>query len=157
MNTLTFASPVFRVYSFAAAAMVAKMMTQSWITVYRMLKVNAGFRMAEDTRKSPMNPHPSPEQLLPNEYVERSRRMHLNEVENVPLFLAIGLLYVCTAPSFASAAALFGGYVVSRLVHFYILMTGRMHESRAAAWTVGSAIIYVMVGVVILQAVRGAA
>ena len=72
-----------------------------------MFKVNGGFRYPEDARKSLANPDPSPGQLLPNEYVERSRRMHANDVENIPLFLVAGLLYVCTSPSRWLAAGLF--------------------------------------------------
>ena len=64
-----------------------------------MMKVKGGYRYAEDAQRSLGNPLPSPDQLLPNEYVERSRRMHANDVENIPLFLVTGLLYVCTAPS----------------------------------------------------------
>ena len=78
--------PVFRYYAIAAALMIVKMMSQGWITVFRMIKVKGGYRYPEDAQRSPANPHPSPEQLLPNEYVERSRRMHGNDVENIPLF-----------------------------------------------------------------------
>jgi glutathione S-transferase len=56
------------------ALMIVKMMSQGWITVFRMAKVRGGYRYKEDAQRSPNNPHPSPEQLLPNEYVERSRR-----------------------------------------------------------------------------------
>ncbi|MDB5407347.1 MAG: hypothetical protein JWL84_2259 [Rhodospirillales bacterium] len=154
MNLVTFANPVFQYYAVAAALMIVKMMSQGWITVFRMLKVNAGFRNPEDARKSPMNPDPSPAQLLPNEYVERSRRLHGNDIENIPLFLVAGLLYVCTAPSAALAIGLYGVYVLSRLAHFTIVMTHRSHEARALFWTIGSVIIYFMAGAIIWAAVR---
>ena len=76
MSLLTFDNPVFRYYALAAALMVVKMMSQGWITVFRMLKVNGGFRYPEDAQQSLANPRPGPEQLQLNEYVERSRRMH---------------------------------------------------------------------------------
>jgi glutathione S-transferase len=79
MNQLTFENPVFACYALAAALMIVKMMSQGWITVFRMAKINAGFRNPEDAKKSIANPNPSQDQLLPNEYVERSRRMHSNE------------------------------------------------------------------------------
>ena len=91
MNPLTFDNPVFRYYAIAAALMIVKMMSQGWITVFRMITVKGGYRYPEDAQRSLANPHPSPEQLLPNEYVERSRRMHGNDVENTPLFLVAGL------------------------------------------------------------------
>jgi glutathione S-transferase len=149
MNQLTFENPVFACYALAAALMIVKMMSQGWITVFRMAKINAGFRNPEDARKSFANPNPSQDQLLPNEYVERSRRMHSNDVENVPLFLVAGLLYVCTAPSLGLAIGLFSTYVASRLAHFFVLLTHRSHEARALFWTIGSVVVYVMAGAVI--------
>ena len=154
MSLLTFDNLVFRYYAIAAALMIVKMMSQGWMTVFRMIRVSGGFRYPEDARRSPANPHPHPEQLLPNEYVERSRRMHGNDVENIPLFLIVGLLYVCTAPSAGLALGLFTVYVLSRLAHFYVVLTARSHESRAALWTVGSIIVYVMVGAVIWDSLR---
>jgi len=149
MSLLTFDNPAFRWYAAAAAIMTLKMMLQAWITVFRMLKVNGGFRYPEDAQKGPANPNPRPEQLLPNEYVERSRRMQQNDTDNIPLFLAAGLIYVCTAPGQLIAASLFSGYVLSRFAHFYVILTARSHELRAACWTIGSAIIFVMAGAII--------
>jgi glutathione S-transferase len=116
------------------------------------MKVNGGFRHPEDARKSLANPNPSPDQLLPNEYVERSRRMHANDLENIPLFLIAGLLYVCTSPRLWLAAGLFAIYVVSRLAHFLVLLTHRSHEVRALFWTIGSVVVYFMAGAVIWHA-----
>jgi len=155
MSLLTFDNPVFRYFAIAAALMIVKMMSQGWITVFRMMKVNGGFRYPEDAHKSPTNPNPSPEQLLPNEYVERSRRMHGNDIENIPLFLMVGLLYVCTAPGATLAAVIFSIYVLSRFAHFYAVLTARPHEVRAVFWTIGSVAIYFMAGAVIWKAVNG--
>ncbi len=152
LNLLTFENPVFSCYALAATLLIIKMMSQGWITVFRMVKVDGGFRYPEDARKSLANPDPSPDQLLPNEYVERSRRMHANDVENIPLFLVAGLLYVCTSPGLWLAAGLFGAYVVSRLAHFLVLLTQQPHEVRAFFWTIGSLIVYFMAGAVIWRA-----
>jgi glutathione S-transferase len=155
MNLLTLENPVFCVYAIAAASMISKMMSQSWMTVFRMLKVNGGFRMPEDLRKTLSNPNPSPEQLLPNEYVERSRRIHSNDVENIPLFVASGLLYVTTAPGFTVSLVLFATYVVTRLLHFAIILGQGTHDARALAWTPGSLIIFWMSGSVVVHAMKG--
>lgn len=154
MTLLTFDNPVFRWYAIAAAIMIVKVMSQAWITVFRMLKVKGGFRYPEDAQEGPANPNPRPEQLLPNEYVERSRQMQQNDTENIPLFLAAGLIYVCTAPGQLMAAGLFSAYVLSRLAHFYVVLMARSHELRAACWTIGSAIIFVMAGAIIWNVLR---
>src|SRR3954462_473469 len=90
MSLLTFDNPVFRYYALAAALMIIKMMSQGWITVFRMIKVNGGYRYPEDARQSLINRVPNADQLQPNEFVERSRRMHGNDIENIPLFLTAG-------------------------------------------------------------------
>jgi len=154
VNLLTFDNPAFRYYAIAAALMIVKMMSQEWITVFRMITVKSGYRYPEDAQRSLANPHPSPEQLLPNEYVERSRRMHGNDVENIPLFLVSGLLYVCTAPNNVTALCVFAIYVLSRFTHFYVVLTAWPHEVRALFWTIGSVAIYFMAAAVLWTALR---
>jgi glutathione S-transferase len=141
MSEYVLDNPVFRVYVIAAALMVLKMAGQSWMTVYRMTKVKGGFRSPEDARRSPLNPDPRAGQLEPNDYVERSRRIHLNDCENIPPFLVVGLLFVATAPPLWLAQLLLYGYVVTRLLHFAAYATAQLHDVRAALWTPGSLII----------------
>jgi glutathione S-transferase len=154
MNLLTFDNPSFRWYAAAAAIMIVKMMSQAWITVFRMLKVNGGFRYPEDLQKGPANPNPRLNQLVPDEYVERSRRMNQNDTENIPLFLGAGLIFVCTGPGVMTAASLFSVYVLSRLAHFYVVLTGLSHELRATFWTFGSVVIYLMTGAILWKALQ---
>jgi len=136
--TLTLEDPLFRVYAIAAAIMIVKMASQAWITIYRMTKVKGGYRSPEDARRSLLNLAPTPDQLAPNEYVERSRRMHQNDCENVPLFLAAGLLFVIARPPLWAAEVVLYGYVVTRVLHFVAYLTAQLHDVRAALWTPGS-------------------
>jgi glutathione S-transferase len=154
MTSLGFENPVFCAYALAAGLMLLKAASHSWLTVARMLKVKGGYRLPEDARRTPLNRNPTPGQLENNDYVERTRRLHQNEVENVPLFLASGLLYVLTAPRFALAATLYGIYVVTRFIHFAIVMLEGTHDARATAWTAGSLILYWMSGSVVVHAAR---
>ena len=149
----TFDDPLFRVYAISAASMILLMTSQSWITVFRMMKVKGGFRSPEDAKKSPLNPNPSPEQIQPNEYVERSRRMHLNHCENIPLFLAVGLLFILAQPPLWAAQLALYGYAITRLLHFAAYMTAQLHDVRAAMWTPGAISILAMAGYVLVSAV----
>lgn len=151
----TFENPVFRAYAIAASLMVLKMFAMAWLTVYRMMRVNGGYRSPEDTRRSLLNPNPSPTQTEPNDYVERIRRIHHNDLENVPAFLAAGLVFVATAPSAALASGLFYGYVASRVAHFAAYVTARSHETRATFWTIGAAIVMYMAAASLAHALRG--
>jgi glutathione S-transferase len=149
---LTLEDPLLRTYAIAAALMVIKMAAQAWITVYRMTRVKGGFRSPEDAKRSPFNPHPTPDQLAPNEYVERSRRMHQNDCENVPLFLAIGFLFIVAGPPLWAAQLVLYGYVVTRALHFLAYLTAQLHDIRAAMWTPGSLALIGMSGYVLANA-----
>ncbi|HSU98865.1 MAG TPA: MAPEG family protein [Roseiarcus sp.] len=141
MDVLSFANPVFAAYAVAATLMILMVSVTSWLTVARMLQVNGGFRAPEDLRRTPLNRNPDPGQLAPNEKVERVRRIQGNNIENIPFFLAAGLLYVLTAPSLLAARLAFYGYVVSRFLHFLAYLTAQTHDVRSIFWTVGSLIL----------------
>ncbi len=144
MDALSFANPVFAAYAVATTLMILMASATSWLTVARMIQVNGGFRSPEDLRKTPLNPNPDPSQLAPNDRVERIRRIQGNNVENIPFFLAAGLLYVLTAPSLLVARLAFYGYAASRLLHFTAYLTAQTHDVRSIFWTIGSLILIFM-------------
>lgn len=152
MAELTLQNPVFATYVVAACIMILKAVAMSWLTVVRMMGANAGFRSPEDAKKTPLNPNPKPGQVGPNESVDRIRRIHLNDLENIPFFLVAGLLYVTTAPDLVLAQWLFYGYVVSRLLHFIAYLSAQIHEVRATLWTVGSVILIYMTVATLVKA-----
>ena len=127
-NTLiSLDNPVFYTYALTSAIMILKLMLQPWMTVYRMMKVNGGFRSPEDIKKSPLNREPKEGQLELNEYVDRSRRLNLNDLESIPGFLAAGFLFVCSNPPLLLAQILLWIYVISRAAHFIAYSTAQLH------------------------------
>ncbi|MGZ5930649.1 MAG: MAPEG family protein [Rhizomicrobium sp.] len=144
MDSVSLHNPVFATYAIAATLMILKAVSMSWLTVIRMLQVNGGFRSPEDIKNTPLNRNPNPKQLAPDERVERIRRIHLNDLENLPFFLVAGFLFVLTEPSLLLARWLLYGYVVSRLLHFAAYVTARTHDTRATLWTIGSLILIFM-------------
>ena len=144
MDKLSFSNPLLNAYAVAASIMILKAVMMSWLTVARMMKVNGGFRSPEDVRKTRLNPNPSPEQLAPNEYVDRIRRIQLNDLENLPFFLVAGLLFALAEPPVLLAKSLLYGYVASRLLHFGAYFTAQTHDTRAVLWTIGSLILIFM-------------
>jgi glutathione S-transferase len=155
MGTLTLQNPLFATYAIAASLMILKAVSMSWLTVVRMMQVKGGFRSPEDLRKTPLNPEPNPDQLQPNERVERIRRIQLNDLENLPFFLVSGFLYVLTEPSLLVARLLLYGYVASRLLHFAAYANARTHETRATLWTIGSLILIFMTCRTLVAAIAG--
>ena len=75
MDKLSFQNALFDTYAIAACIMILKAVMMSWLTVARMIQVNGGFRSPEDIKKTILNPNPNAEQLAPNEYVDRIRRI----------------------------------------------------------------------------------
>lgn len=141
---LTLENPVFQTYMIAAGMMILKLMLQPWMTVARMLKVKGGFRSPEDLKKTSLNPEPDPSQLEVNEYVDRSRRLNLNDLESIPGFLAAGFLFVLVDPPLLLAQILIWGYVVSRAAHFIAYTTAQIHDIRATCWTFSSVAVITM-------------
>jgi uncharacterized MAPEG superfamily protein len=146
-------NPVFHTYIIAASIMILKLMIQPWITVQRMMKVHAGFRSPEDAKKSPLNPEPVAGQTDINEYVDRSRRINLNDLESIPGFLAAGFLFVLVEPPLLLAQVLIWTYVGARAAHFVAYMTAQLHDIRATLWTFSSLTVLVMAGYVLVQVI----
>lgn len=144
MDLLSLGNPVFEVYAITAAVLVLKIMLQGWMSVYRMLKTNSGWASPEDLQKGLINKNPSVEQLDVNDYVDRSRRMHRNDLENIPPFLAAGLLFVTIGPPLWLAQVLMYGFVLARGAHFAAYATKQSHELRATFYTIGSIIVIYM-------------
>lgn len=150
-SVLSLENPVFWSYALAALIMLLKLMLQPWMTVARMMKVNGGFRSPEDAKKSPANPNPRDGQLEPNDYVERSRRLNLNDLESIPAFLVTGLLFVISEPPLLLAQILIWTFVVARAAHFLAYVTAQLHDIRATFWSVGSIAVLAMAGYTIVQ------
>ena len=151
-TVLKLTNPVFHAYVLAASLMILKLALQPWMTVARMMKVRAGFRSPEDAKKSPLNPQPDSAQLEPNEYVERSRRMNLNDLESIPAFLAAGFLLVLSDPPVLLAQILIWTYIASRAAHFVAYLTAQLHDVRAFCWTWGSLSVIAMAVYVLAKA-----
>lgn len=144
MSAYTIENPVFVTWIIATALTVLKVMGQGWMTVYRMMKVGGGYAAPEDLRRGLINKAPDPKQLEVNDYVDRSRRMHRNDLENIPAFWAAGLVFVAAAPPLWLAQVLMYGFVAARAAHAVAYGTAQSHEVRATFYTVGSLIVMAM-------------
>ena len=144
MNAFAIENPVFVTYLIATALTVLKVMGQGWMTVYRMMKVGGGYAAPEDLRPGLINKAPDPKQLEVNDYVDRSRRMHRNDLENIPAFWAAGLIFVAVSPPLWLAQVLMYGFVAARAAHALAYGTAQSHEVRATFYTIGSLIVIAM-------------
>ena len=152
MTLLSMENPVFVTYVIAAAIMILKLMVQGWVTVLRMIGSDAGLLNPEDLQPGPANRNPRAEQLEPNEHVERSRRMQRNDLENIPAFLAAGLIFVAAGPSLLLANILMYAFVAARLAHTIAYATRQRHEVRATFFSIGSIIVIIMAAYALVAA-----
>jgi glutathione S-transferase len=155
MATLDLHDPLFATYAIAACLMILKAVAMSWLTVVRMMQAKGGYRSPEDLRRTALNPDPRPEQLAPDDRVDRIRRIQMNDLENLPFFLVAAFLFVLSAPPLGLARWLLYGYVASRLLHFVAYLTARDHETRAFFWTIGSLILVFITGWALVAALGG--
>jgi glutathione S-transferase len=152
MERLSLDEPLLATYAIAASVIILKAVGMSWLTVWRMMQEKGGYRSPEDIRRTPLNPDPDPAQLLPNDRVERIRRIQLNDLESLPYFLVAGFLFVLAGPPLLLAQLVLYGYVATRLLHFAAYLTAQTHDMRAMLWTPGSLIIIFMACYVLLTA-----
>lgn len=67
--------------------------------------------------------------------VERCRRAHLNDLENIPAFWILGALYLTTGPAVAWATLLFRLYTAGRILHSIVYAVVPLPQpSRAIAY-----------------------
>ena len=127
MSLLSMENPVFVAYVIAAGLMILKMMGQGWITVIRMMRVDGGLLNPEDLQAGPVNRNPRPDQLEFDDYVDRSRRIQRNDLENIPGFLAAGVIFVAAAPSLLLTTILMAAFVLARFAHTIAYTTKQRH------------------------------
>uniref|UniRef100_A0A1Q3F4B4 Microsomal glutathione S-transferase 1 n=2 Tax=Culex tarsalis TaxID=7177 RepID=A0A1Q3F4B4_CULTA len=100
----------FHAYACWAAILVIKMVLMSALTTLKRIG-----------RKVFINPEDAAlagaEVVQSDPEVERVRRAHQNDVENIPLFLAVGFLYLLTSPNVTLAVNLFRLVGIARIIH----------------------------------------
>jgi glutathione S-transferase len=102
MDLWTVKNPVFQIYLIAVALTLLKVTEQGWMSAYRMVRAKSGWASPEDLLAGLYNTKPDRSQLDINNYVDRSRRRHRNDLENIPAFWAAGLAFIGVSPGFDS-------------------------------------------------------
>lgn len=135
-------SEVFLAFSTYATIVILKMMFMSFLTAYFRFTRKA-FANTEDTF-SAKTPEEKKKMLRVNDDVERVRRCHQNDLENIIPFLVIGLLYTLTGPELSTALLHFRVFVGSRFVHTISYVMALPQPSRALSFIVGIGVTFCM-------------
>ncbi|XP_063703013.1 microsomal glutathione S-transferase 1-like isoform X2 [Culicoides brevitarsis] len=112
-DLLNFKNPVFTTYLFWTGVLVLKLFFMVILTA-RQRYTKGVFANPEDaaTKKGKVK--------FDDEDVERVRRAHLNDLENLVPFFIIGLLYVLTNPSHFLAMMLYRMIGFCRIAHTFV-------------------------------------
>ncbi|KAG5890848.1 hypothetical protein JTB14_016281 [Gonioctena quinquepunctata] len=126
-------SSIFRWFACCSSALVVKMMFMSIYTGYQRFKHKA-FVNPEDTKKMGIEP-------AQHEDVERAKRAHLNDLENIPIFFVSGFLYTLTEPADWAAKSLFLTYTIARIAHTLVYAVWVVPQpARAFSFSIGGLI-----------------
>ncbi|GAB6031208.1 hypothetical protein CHUAL_009027 [Chamberlinius hualienensis] len=137
----TLENEVFQYFVYYTALMVLKMAFVVQATAFRRFQKKI-FANPEDAKFS------SGKVNLQDQDVERVRRIHLNDMENIYVFAIIGFLFVATNPAPYLAKLLFKVFAYSRIVHTFVYLFAVPQPSRAISFIVGFLInIYMAISV----------
>ena len=136
MNALL-ADPVVRLFTICAAVLVIKMLVTANLTgIYRTAR--KVYATPEDYRFFGQEPV-----TRSDEDIERIRRSHHNDLENIVPFLGIGFLYALTGPSYTMAAVLLIAFTAARVVYTVVYVAG-LQPWRTITFAVAQIALYVI-------------
>lgn len=121
---------VFSCFVFYGVLLVIKMYIIAIITGQVRLRKKA-FANPEDSLR-----HGGLQYHREDPYVERCRRAHLNDMENILPFLFLGAIYSMTGPTLAVARLHFLVFFLGRVVHSVAYLFALRAPTRSLAYTV---------------------
>lgn len=108
-------NPAFQTYSACVAVLALKMLASAVYTVIQRERAS-GYINPEDARFFGKNASAEPTE---HPSVARALRIQRNDIENIPIFFAIGLVYVLGGASASGAAIYCWTYTLARIGHTF--------------------------------------
>ncbi len=135
-------NPAFVTYAICATVLAIKMILSAAYTgVTRQRHV--GYVNNEDAHVFGHANAQAAAQGLETEEVAHALRIQRNDLENIPIFFAIGLLYVLSGATPFGASVYMWTFTIARLVHTGVYM-GHLQPWRAISYVVGALAIFGM-------------
>jgi uncharacterized MAPEG superfamily protein len=139
----------FKSYAICSSILAVKMILSAfWTGANR--QIHQGYVSAEDARVFGRKGVQAGEREAPE--VARALRIQRNDLENIPAFFAIGLIYVLSGASAFGAAVYCWTFTIARLVHTIVYMR-RLQPWRAICYAIGVMCMFGMVTQIILNAI----
>jgi len=128
------ANPAFQTYALCSAILALKMLFSAVYTGSRRQK-NQGYANPEDARVFGDQGAAAGAAEAPA--VAHALRIQRNDLENIPMFFAIGLIYVLTGASAGGSAIYCWTFTIARVAHTIAYMN-HLQPWRAIAFGVGA-------------------
>ena len=141
--------PAYKPLILFSTLLVVKMFAVGIITANRR-RLSGVVSNPEDVGVNPgshAEPQEAPETL-------RAKKAHLNDLENIPGFLVLALLYTLSNGTTTGGWAYFGTYFAARVLHSAFYLNG-VQPWRTAAFFVGQLAMFGVVVQLLLTAFRG--
>ncbi|CAI6361505.1 unnamed protein product [Macrosiphum euphorbiae] len=137
---------LFRTYVFYTAILVLKVLAMAPLTAKQRF-AKMVFANPEDAKMNPKS-----KVKYDDADIERVRRAHLNDLENIPLFIIVCFGYLLTIPNVYIATNLIRLFVASRIIHTIVYAVVVLPQpARGLSWFAGFATTLYMAVQVILS------
>ena len=134
-----FHDPILQAYALSVCAVVATL----YFLGFQTARIRAARKIVVNREDAAINGGAAVGEIEHAD-VQRIQRAHRNAVENAVPFFAIGFLYAMTGPGVTLARALFGVFVLVRVLHAAFYLTARQ-PYRTAMFAVGALVNLAMV------------
>lgn len=128
--------PAVHAYAIVAAVLVLKMALTGTLTGLSRV-VKGVYLTPEDYKFAGKTP------AQDDEFIERTRRIHRNDLENILPFLAIGFIFSLTGVSVTAASWLFGIFAVVRVLHTLTYLFS-LQPWRTLFYEVGNVVLFII-------------
>ncbi|XP_060873375.1 microsomal glutathione S-transferase 1-like [Metopolophium dirhodum] len=137
---------LFRTYVFYTAILVLKVLAMAPLTAKQRF-AKMVFANPEDAKMNSKS-----KVKYDDADIERVRRAHLNDLENIPLFIIVCFGYLLTSPNAFIATNLIRLFVASRIIHTIVYAVVVLPQpARGLSWFAGFATTVYMAVQVILS------
>lgn len=140
-------NPAFRIYALCVAVLGVKMLASAVYTGTRRQKVG-GFINPEDAKTFGTSGMAARTEEAPE--VAHALRIQRNDLENLPLFFAVGLVYILSGASPMGATIFCGLFTVARIAHTFAYLR-HLQPARAICFGIGAVCTLLMIFRIILN------
>lgn len=132
---------VFMAFTTYAAIVILKMLLMGPITAYYRI-TRGSFSNEEDVARKSAEEKKKLLKIHPD--VERVRRCHQNDLENIIPFVVVGLLYALTGPELSVALLHYRLFAGARIFHTIAYVGALPQPSRGLSWILGMLVTFSM-------------